>query len=196
MTIDDVWNTPANNPSAETRDALLARTRAEIRRAQRRRVVFVAATGTALLGVSALVVSVLIRRGETAAGAAPMLALLLAQWTAFALFVRDMWLGRRGLDAGATIRASLERRRRDIDTALRRQKTVLVLYAMAIPLVGAAVVQLRHAGLMAPHEALSAAAAFAAVPVIGTTVILLRRFLSLRPRSQRIDALLQQYRSE
>ena len=55
---------------------------------------------------------------------------------------------------------------------------------------------LRDAGLMAPHEAVSAAMAFVVVLGISLAVILLRLFGSVVPRKRRLAALLAQYRTD
>jgi hypothetical protein len=196
MTIDDVWKSPGNTPSPAARDAVLAQTRAQLRRIQRRRVAFVAWTAVTLLAASGLVTYVWATRPDDLAGAAPMLALLLAQWAAFALFLRDLRSGGRVMGADASIRESLERLWQEGDQSRRRQLTVLALYAAAVPLVAMAILQLRDAGKMAPGEALSATLAFGAVITVGTSAILVRRYWRILPRQRRLSALLEQYRSE
>jgi hypothetical protein len=197
MTIDNVWKSSSNTLPPVAQHAVLAETRAELRRIQRRRTTFVVSTGTALVAISgAIAYAVATWSSGSMAGAAPALLLLLAQWWAFALFVRDMLAGGRATSADATIRESLERLWREADTSRRRQLTVLCLYAVAVPLISAALVEMRHAGKMAPHEALSAAILFGAVITVGTTVILVNRYARILPRRRRLAELLAQYRSE
>jgi hypothetical protein len=197
MTIDDVWNSSSNTLPLSAQHAVLADTRAELLRIQRRRKTFVMSTGTALIAISGFIAYAMATSPSGhVAGAAPALVLLLAQWWAFALFARDMLAGGRPAAADVSIRESLERLWREADTSRRRQLTVLGLYAVAVPLVSTALVELRHAGKMAPHEAMSAAVLFAAVITVGTTFILVSRYSRVLPRRRRLAELLAQYRSE
>lgn len=197
MTIADIWNSSSNALPLAAQQTLLADTRAELRRIQRRRTSFVVATGTALVIISGCIAyAMLARPSGHVTGAVPGLLLLVAQWWAFTLFARDMLAGGRITPADPTIRESLERLWREVDTSRRRQLTVLSLYAVAVPLIAAALIQMRTAGTMAPHEAMSAAALFGAVITIGTTAILFIRYTRILPRQRRLAALLEQYRSE
>jgi hypothetical protein len=196
MTIDDVWRSPGNTLSPLACEAALRQARAHLRRIQRRRLAFVGGTALALLSVSGVIVQVWMSHGGAVSGAVPALLLLLAQWAVFGLFVRDLLAGARPMHVDGSIRESLERLRVEIEISRRRQNTVLTLYALAVPLVSAAILQLRSAGKMAESEALSAAAAFAVVIVVGTAAILAHRHWKLLPRQRRISALLEQYGSE
>lgn len=196
MTIDQVWSSSGNDVPAEARTALLADTRAQLRRRRRQRRAFVAFTGAALLSVSGLIALVWTRSGGHVAGAMPAALLLLAQWTALGVFVRDLLRDASSFDATLGLRESLQGLWHDVERTRRRHNMVLALYAAAVPLVAAAILQLREAGRMAPHEAASAAAAFAGVIAAGTLVILGRRYWSLRPRQRRLAALLRQYASD
>lgn len=196
MNIDEVWGSLRNAPSAEDQAALVARTHEELRRAQRRRTVFVAWTAFALTLTTGVVAYAWLTRTAEIKGAWPLLLLLLAQWAVFARFVREMLSGARALPVEASIRASLERLWRETENSRRGQLIVLALFAVATPLTFAMIVQLRESGKMAPHEAVSAGLLFALVAATSTIAILVRRYWIVLPRHRRLFALLQQYRSE
>ena len=196
MNIEDVWNSPGNEPSAVERDVMVAQAREELRRIQRRRVAFVVRTAIALTAVTGLAAYLWATRPAEIAAAWPLHLLLLAQWSVLVLFLREMLSGGRVLRVEASIRESLERLWREAENSRRGQLVVLALFAAAAPLILAAIVQLRESGKMAPHEARSAGILFGAVLAVSTTVILVRRYLIVLPRHRRLSALLQQYRSE
>jgi hypothetical protein len=197
MNVNDVWNSSRNAPTSMERDALVQHARQTIRRLQRRRVVFLTWTGSALLAVTALAVYVWSTGRADATGAWALSLTLVAQWIAFLHGVRQT-LGTAGKPVApeASIRESLETLRREAENERRGQVAVLVLFAVAAPLMAAAILHLRQIGKMGPSEALSAGALFAGVCAISVTVILVRLFRSILPRRRRLSALLQQYRGD
>lgn len=196
MSIEEVWNSAGNAPSPAERDAMLARSRDELRRIQRRRVAFVACTALSLTAVTGLVASIGATRPSELASAWPAVVLLLAQWIALAVFVREMLAGGRPVRVDATIRESLERLRQEAENSRRGQVVILTLFAVAAPLIGAMLVELQAVGRMAAHEARSAGAFFALILATSTTVVLVRRYLIVIPRHRHLSTLLEQYRSE
>jgi len=195
MNLDAVWNSPGNSPTSMERDAVVGHARDTIRGLQRRRAAFLAWTLTALSAVTAWATYVWAAR--VSGGGWPLHALLAAQWAVFFYLLRQMLRTRRWPLAGdATIRESLEALRREADNERRRCIAVLTLFAVAVPLMAAAILHLLQAGKMAADEALSAGVLFASIAVIAVTVILVRLYRIVLPRRRRADALLRQYRDE
>jgi hypothetical protein len=194
MNLNEVWNSSGNAPAAAEADALARQALDTIRRARRRQIAFLVWTATALSAVTGGAVYAWAARGAAGGAGWAVGLMLAAQWAAFVHFLRRTLAGGRPPLAGDTsIRESLEALRRKADDDRRGLMVVLALYAVFAPLMAAALLHLREAGKMAPHEALSAAVLGAAVIVIGAAVVSVRLFRIVLPRRRRLEALLEQY---
>jgi hypothetical protein len=187
MTIEDVWNSPGNTPTAQATTLLVRDSFERLRRRRRRDRALLAWLAVVLPTLTAGVLYGPVQGGWT-------LPLILAsQWGVFLYWLRQaLRSSRSGLPA-ATIRESLETLLRETEAERRKTIAVLALYAVVVPLLGVSLMHLRDSGLMAPHEAVSAGAVFAGVLGLGLAVILARLFGSVVPRQRRLAALVAQY---
>jgi hypothetical protein len=194
MDLYDLWTSPWNTPAPPERERLVRQAFDALRHAQRRRTRFLVVTAGLLLASTALVGGGLLAPG-TDAPALPTL-LLAAQWGVFALVLRQ-WRRARTASAApaATIRESLQGLWAECESSRRRQLAVVGLFALAAPVLAVALVQLRQAGKMAPHEAASAAVLFAVIIAFNLGAILVRRYRVVLPQRRRLEELLREYRA-
>jgi hypothetical protein len=194
MDLHDLWTSPWNTPAPPERERLVRQAFDSLRQAQRRRTRFLVVTAGLLLASTALVGSALLAPG-TEAPALPTL-LLAAQWGVFALVLRQWWRARTASAApAATILESLQGLWAECESSRRRQLAVAGLFALAVPVLAVALVQLRQAGTMAPHEAASAAVLFAVIIAFNLGAILVRRYRVVLPQRRRLEELLREYRA-
>jgi hypothetical protein len=195
MKLDDVWNSPANAPTPGEGAAAVRLARDTIRVLQRRRAAFLAWTGAVLAATTGLGVYAWL--SDAADGTLAASLLLAAQWAVVFYLLRQYLHTRRAaLEAGGTVRASLEALAREAESERRRQLVVLALFAGAAPLLAGALVELRRSGRMAPDEAVSAALVLAALVATSAAAVAVRLARVTQPRCRRLRALVEQYRED
>lgn len=197
MDLSSVWNSARNTPSSVEREQFVRETTKRLRRARRRQLAFLVWTGSVLALMTAGAVYGWIWRPAETRRAWPLFTVLAAQWCVFLHWLRDIASGgRKGSAAATGVRESLEALSRETERERRGQIGVLGLFALVAPLVATAIRHLSDSGKMAPHEARSAGALFAAVILVAIIVIMARLFRIVLPRRRRLAVLLEQYRDQ
>lgn len=196
MNIDDLkllWDTPANQPSAQQRECFLRIARANIDRDRRKavgmmRYVLVMATLATTFSLKQIVTS-----GWAGLDAWYAHLLLAATWVAALLLVRQ-YRERAGA-SGDSIRATLESLLNRSRRRHRESQVMLGLFAAFIPMLAIAITQLQWEGKMRPHEAQSASI-LAAVLLLAGIGWFLYDLLAIRgPELRHYESMLNEYKA-
>lgn len=193
--LQNIWASAHNVPSPAELAAQKARFVRTLERKRRGFFAFLALPVAALLVMTALVNWRTFGPSGATAGdewAGPLLLLL--PWTAVFVFIRlQIAHVRRHADyresIPASLRALLDANRR----AQLRATTILWLHVASLPLLALAISQLAEAGKLRPHELRSMAVFFGGLIVASIVGLLIVRTRKLRPRRERLQALLSDY---
>jgi hypothetical protein len=193
--LDALWRSDANEPTAaqmEIHRAAFARALAS--RFRR----FAVAMSIAAVGLAAVTGALLLPllRSEAVgrAEALGLAALLLLPWIALTLFVRrHLRLRDEHPDYSRSIADGLRAALADNHFARARVRTIGILHAVSLPLLGLAVLRLREAGRTTTAEAISMAALLALLLVATGVALGIRYFAHLKPRERRLQELLASY---
>jgi hypothetical protein len=181
------WRSPAHTLPPERLEAERRRFARALERRGRR--FQLAMAGLALLLSAMTAVLALSSPAEWA-----LWPLLAPPWVALLIFGRrHRQRERQHPDYDASIVDTLRALAAETHAAAARLRTIAVLHAVSLPVLGFAVHQLTSAGKLAPHELPSLVAALAALLLTTAGALVLYHRRALRPRQRQLEALLAEY---
>jgi hypothetical protein len=183
------WRSPAHRPTPERLEAERRRFARALERRARSFTLAMAGLGLLLAGMT--VVLALSPPAEWA-----LWPLLAPPWVALLLFVRrHRQRERQHPDYDASIADTLRALAAETRAAAARLRTIAVLHAVSLPVLGLSVHQLASAGKLAPHELPSLLATLAALLLTTAGALVLYHHRTLRSRKRQLEALLAEYES-
>lgn len=193
--LETLWRSAANQPTAaqmEIHRAAFARAFA----ARFRRFAVAMSIAAVVLAAATIALLLPLLQSETVGRAETLglAALLLLPWIALTLFVRrQLRLRDEHPDYARSIADGLRAALADNHFARARLRTIAILHAVSLPLLGLAVFRLREAGRATTTEAISLVAVLAVLLVATGVVLGVRYFAHLKPRERRLRELLASY---
>lgn len=194
MTLDELWNSPANAPGPIEREAFVAQTLLRVARERRQRKGMLLFSGILLLLSTVPAVYTRVTDPEALRSSASLYLMLASQWLLILYWARQLRQGgRMTAGEGDTIQDSLARLLWEVEAERRSQLGVVVLFAVFAPLLALAIRQLVASDKMTPDQAMSGGLVFLGIATVSVGTILWRLKYRVLPRRRRLQALLAQF---
>lgn len=193
--LDALWRSAANQPTAAEMEVHRAAFARALASRFRWFAVAMSIAAVALATASGALLLPLVRSATVdRAEALGLAALLLLPWIALTLFVRrHVRLRDEHPDYSRSIADGLRAALAHNQFARARLRTIAILHAVSLPLLGLAVLRLHEAGKATTAESFSMAAVLALLLVATGVVLGVRYFAHLKPRERQLRALLESY---
>ena len=188
-----LWASTENGLSPEKASHFAAAAVAQVNRERRRRRGFLVYISMMVALMSMFAIWQLIQRSIGWGEAWPATLIIAAQWMTVLHLWRIFGQSPTGLTGERSIRVTLETLLQKTSSRCRELQTLLGLFLVVVPLVSAAIYQLRENGKMRPNEAASASVFFGAILLGGGGWILYDLIARKLPEKRHLESLMREY---